>query len=92
MLLVSGRAHWSLAPLLLLAQLVHCYRTECVDDWIWGIGFGLLAFLTGDLDLLLPALLFPHGMDWQVALVAASGATAVFIGVRQLRRRRNPWL
>jgi DnaJ domain len=95
-LLVSGRAHWSLAPLFLLAQLAYCYWTECVDDWIWGLGVGLLAFVwvgfRNPRDWLLPAFVFPQGIDWQVALVAASGATAIFIGVRQLRRRRNPWL
>jgi hypothetical protein len=37
----------------------------------------------------MPAFALPHGLDWQVALVAASGAAAIFIGVRQLRRRRN---
>jgi hypothetical protein len=40
----------------------------------------------------LPAFLFPRGIDAQVALVAASGVTAIFIGIRQLRRRRLPWL
>ena len=92
-LLVSGRAHWTLAPLLLLAQLAYCHRTDCVDDWLWGLGFGLLAFLWfGTRFTRGIPLVFPHGIDWQVALVAASGATAIFIGVRQLRRRRNPWL
>lgn len=92
-LLVSGRAHWSLAALFLLAQLAYCHRTDCIDDWIWGLGVGFLAFwwalmrMWGDA---LPAFLFPHGIDAQVALVAASGITAVFIGVRQLRRHGHP--
>jgi hypothetical protein len=95
LLLVSGRAHWSLAVLLLLAQLAYCHRTDCIDDWIWGLGVGFLAFwwaLVRMWGAVLPAFLFPHGIDAQVALVAASGVTAIFIGIRQFRRRRLPWL
>jgi hypothetical protein len=92
-LFVSGRSHWSVAVLFLLAQLAYCSRTDCIDDWIWGLGVGGLAFfwaLTRMWGRLLPGFMFPYGIDWQVALVAASGITAIFIGVRQLRRRQSP--
>jgi hypothetical protein len=60
---------------------------------IWGLGVGGLAFfwvLTRVWGEPLPEFMFPHGIDGQAALVAASGITAIFIGVRQLRRHESP--
>jgi hypothetical protein len=98
-LLVAGRAHWSIAVLFLCGQLAYCYWTDCLDDGVWGLGFGLLAFWwiwsrLHDEGVLggLVALVFPYGIDWQAALGAASGLSAIFIGVRQLRREGRPLL
>jgi len=94
-LFVGGRVNWSVAALFLLGQLAYCYRTDCLDDWAWGLGLGLLAlwwFLTRQANSLLFALAFPHGVNWQGALGAASGVSAIFIGVRQLKRRGRPLL
>jgi hypothetical protein len=61
----------------------------------WGLGLDLLAcwwLLTRAPDRLPMVPGHPYGVDWQAALGAASGVSAIFIGVRQLRRRGRPLL
>jgi DnaJ domain len=94
-LFAGGRLSWAVAVLFLVAQLAYCYRTDCLDDWAWGIGLDLLAFwwlLTRTPGRPRLAFMLPYGFDWQAALGVASGVSAIFIGVRQLKRRGRPLL